>query len=76
MQTADISTMHSFCARLLRANFYVVKIPADFSVLDEREADLLKSKAMDELFSNMYEENEEWFLDLVDKHARKRKDKA
>ncbi len=76
VQTADISTMHSFCSRLLRSNFYLVGIPADFSVLDEREADLLKSKAMEELFSNMYEENEDWVLDLIDKHAKKRKDKS
>ena len=33
--TADISTMHSFCGRLIRTYFFAVGVSPDFNILDE-----------------------------------------
>ena len=36
--TADISTLHAFCARLIRAYFFVVGLSPDFNIVDEADA--------------------------------------
>ncbi|MCI9450097.1 MAG: UvrD-helicase domain-containing protein [Clostridiales bacterium] len=45
LDVADICTIHSFCFKLLRANFTSLGLAPDFSVADEAEAKLLKERA-------------------------------
>ena len=49
---ADISTIHSFCSKLIRSHFFVAGVDSDFSVISEDDADgtQLKNKALDEVF--------------------------
>lgn len=47
LQTADISTFHSFCSKLLKRNFYRLGIDPDFSVISEDEQMLLKSELLE-----------------------------
>ena len=65
--TADISTIHSFCAKLLRTHFYQADIDNAFRVINDEDAEgtALKSAVMDELFEEAYEEKEELFLHLL-----------
>lgn len=74
--TADISTIHSFCSKLLRANFYKAGIDNAFRVIggDDAEGTALKNEALDELFDEAYEEKDEAFLHLLSVYWRKKSD--
>lgn len=74
--TADISTIHSFCSRLLRANFYKAGVENSFRVIggDDAEGTALKNEALDELFDEAYEAKEEDFLHLLSVYWRKKSD--
>ncbi|MDE6558064.1 MAG: UvrD-helicase domain-containing protein [Clostridia bacterium] len=77
INTADISTIHSFCARLIRTHFYALKVDASFEVLaGGAEENALRSRVMDELFEKLYAERDEEFFTLLDRLRKKRSDKA
>jgi len=47
INTADISTIHSFCARLIRTYFYAVGVDSSFEVLAYgAEANALRARAL------------------------------
>ena len=52
----QISTVHAFCANLLREFAYELNIPADFRMLEETEAEALRRQLADDLLSERYEE--------------------
>ncbi len=72
--SASISTIHSFLSDLLKRFFYVIDIDANFEILDEKKAKKFSLLAIDELFSELYEEGNEEFLMLLTLYASKRKD--
>ena len=43
---AEIGTIHTFCGRVIRENFGLAGIPANFSVAEENTSDILMKKAM------------------------------
>jgi len=47
LQGADISTIHSFCKRLITEHFYKLDLDPTFSVIDGDEQGLLKSEVLD-----------------------------
>ena len=63
--TASISTFHGFCSSLLKNYFYAAELDPSFTVLDESESRTLKNRAMDGLFTDLYEAEDEEFLYLV-----------
>lgn len=63
--TASISTFHGFCSSLLKNYFYAAELDPSFTVLDENEAKNLKNRAIDGLFNDLYEEENDDFLYLV-----------
>ncbi len=75
---ADISTIHSFCAKLLRSHFYLAGIDSGFRVIggDDAEGTALKNAALDELLEEGYEEKEEKFSYLLSLYWRKKSDRA
>ena len=74
--SADVSTIHSFCAKLLRRNFYAAGVDNAFRVISGDDADgtLLKNEALDELLEEGYEEKEELFAHLLSVYWRKKSD--
>ncbi|MDP2858404.1 MAG: UvrD-helicase domain-containing protein [Bacillota bacterium] len=46
---ASISTLHSFCARILRRHFYVLDLDPAFRVMDEVEATLARGEVLERL---------------------------
>ncbi len=48
LQGADISTIHSFCKRLITENFHALSLDPAFRVIDADEAMLLKVEVLDE----------------------------
>ncbi len=73
---ADISTIHSFCARLLRTHFYAAGIDNAFRVIggDDAEGLALKNRAMDALLDEGYVEKDEDFAHLLSVYWRKKSD--
>ncbi len=76
LPTADVCTLHSFCGKLIRSYFFACGVSPDFKIIDQSEAMTLRNKAVEKAFKEFYEEGEEWFLTLVDRHAQGRSDTA
>lgn len=77
INSADISTIHSFCARLVRTYFYILNVDASFEVLaDGAEQSALRARAMDDLFDELYKSHDADLYTLLDKLRKKRSDNA
>ena len=63
---ANISTLHSFCQRIIRLNFSVLGLDPEFRMAGEEELRLIKQDAIDELFEEEYEVENEAFLRFTD----------
>lgn len=74
--TASISTIHKFCADLLRRYFYEIGLDPAFRVADETVADDIRGKAVDKTFRKLYDEGNEDFLYLVRIFRSMRSDSA
>lgn len=74
VQTSDISTIHSFCARLIRNYFYQAGVAPDFKIADGGEAAVILHQSLDKVMREFYESGEEWFYKLVDRHSVNRSD--
>lgn len=55
IDAAQISTIHSLCARLLRANPAEAKVDPQFDVLEEADAAILQDKAIDAVLTELAE---------------------
>lgn len=74
--TADISTLHAFCGKIIRNYFFVAGVSPDFKIIDQADANVLKKQAIEKTFKELYEKGENDFLTVVDRHASDRTDKA
>ncbi|MDD6214536.1 MAG: helicase-exonuclease AddAB subunit AddA [Firmicutes bacterium] len=72
--SADITTIDAFCLRLIRANFNLLGIDPNFSIADSSQTAILADEAMEELFSQLYDEGDEEFLNLLCLYASSRSD--
>lgn len=66
LSAAHISTVHSFCLDLVRANFQLLDIPSDFRLGSESEIKLLEEDIAQETIEQNYEDNDGRFSDLVE----------
>lgn len=58
LNRANITTIHSFCLKVIKNNFHLINIDPTFRVADETEIILLKQEALEEVFEDIYyEEN-------------------
>ncbi len=75
---ANISTIHAFCARLLRTYFYCAGIDGTFDIIsaDDAQAKEFKRRALDNLFEKYYTEENEHFLRLLACYRKKRSDNS
>ncbi|MFH1370324.1 MAG: helicase-exonuclease AddAB subunit AddA [Planctomycetota bacterium] len=53
---ADISTIHSFCKRLISEHFYKLDLDPTFAILDADEAKLLKAEALEKTIGWAWEQ--------------------
>lgn len=75
VQIADICTIHSFAARLIRENFLQLGLPQSLRVGGQEECDVLKDKALEQVFGALYEEEDADFLSLRDRYSGRTDDK-
>lgn len=73
---ASISTVHSFCIEVLRQNFQLVDIDPGFKIANESLINILKNKAIENIFEENYAAEDEGFLRLVDGFGGEKSDKG
>lgn len=72
---SNISTIHSFCNRLLTEYFYEVGLDPAFKILDDKESEILANRAIDRLFEDLYEKNDSNLNTLLPYFFKYRSDK-
>jgi ATP-dependent helicase/nuclease subunit A len=71
VEQAQVSTLHSFCARILRQHFHLLELDPGFGVMDGDEADLLRSEIARELFDQRYQQEPDGLFDrLIDYYGQ------
>lgn len=74
LNKASICTIDAFCLDVLRNNFYELDISPNFRIADNTEIELLKQEAIEELFEQKYEEENDDFLHLIKTYTSYRDD--
>lgn len=76
---AEISTVHSFCGRLIRTYFYLLSeenLSSDFRILTPQDAAGLSNKALSFVLERTFEENDALLRAVLDAHYRGKRKKA
>ncbi len=72
---AEISTVHAFCANLLRTYAHLLDISADFRVAEELESQTLQDKVLEQLLEQGYAQGAPDFLAMVEAFGYGRDDR-
>ena len=74
---AHISTIHSFCADMIRELGTAAGIRTDFRIIDDERAEAIKTTALNRVLEQRYSAPGNWpgFTDLSDKLCRSRDDR-
>ncbi len=75
LPTADICTIDSFCAKIVRENFSMADVGVDFSLLDEKDSVQLMNEALEVVINELYEEGDDAFNKLTAMFLNERDDK-
>lgn len=65
VESAYVSTIHSFCSRLIRENPFAAGVDPEFEVMDEMDRRMLLGELFDDLFSH----GDEHFLELAEHYG-------
>lgn len=76
LANANISTIDSFCQKLLSKYFYAINLDPAFKVLDETSSLYYKSKAFDKAIDKLLEEHAEEWNCLAEVYGAKRNDQV
>ena len=72
---ADIKTIHAFCLQTIKEYYHLINIDPAVRTADPAEVKLLQKEVLDELFEELYaEEENEWFLNLLETFTISTKD--
>ena len=74
LPTADICTIDSFCSKVVKENFHLASITADFKIIEENEHDVLKSDSVSEVLNELYENEDSSFRSLKEFFTNERND--
>ncbi|MFW6303712.1 MAG: UvrD-helicase domain-containing protein, partial [Candidatus Sumerlaeota bacterium] len=66
LDRAQISTIHSFCATLLRQHFHRLGLDPDFAVQTEERARLLQAEVIEQVFRDYLERGDWRFLEWLE----------
>ncbi|MDQ0255168.1 ATP-dependent helicase/nuclease subunit A [Evansella vedderi] len=77
LNRANISTLHSFCMKVVRQYYFDVQVDPNFRILDDTEGELIREEIIDDLFEEEYgKEDNQAFFDVVDRYSGDRSDDA
>ena len=74
LSRANITTMHSFCLDVIKNYFYTIDLDPSFRIADDTECTLMKNEIIEELFEELYEEDDDEFKVLVESYSGSRDD--
>ena len=76
LNKADITTMHSFCNRLIKKYFHLLDIDPSFRIGDENECKLIRREAVLEVIEDRYDEENmrDSFLLLAEGYTKNKSD--
>lgn len=63
---ADITTIDSFCLRLVKEHFSLLNLDSAFSIGDSGMMELLKNDVLEQMFEGKYQSGDEAFIRLTD----------
>lgn len=69
IHNANISTIDSFCGRVVKENFDKIDLDPNFRIADETEIEMLKSDIIDEMLEEYYQEGKEEFIHLATQYS-------
>ncbi len=69
MHKANISTFHAFAMEVIRRYFYLIDAEPNFRICDEGQKAILQGQAMDQLFTEEFENKRPEFLRFLDWYA-------
>ena len=75
LRRARISTVHSFCAQLMREYFSTLNIPPDFTISEDGFGESMRNRAMEKAMEQCYSEMPDRMKDLVANFGRSRSDR-
>ena len=80
MYRSYISTVHSFCNRVIKEFFYLTDLEPNFKICDSLKAEIMKMEAIEEVFEQGFEEDNfiegGSFREFLDCYSKERDDKA
>lgn len=74
LSRANITTMHSFCLDVIKNYFYTIDLDPSFRIADDTECTLMKNEIIEELFEELYENDDNNFKTLVESYSGSRDD--
>ncbi|MBQ8182513.1 MAG: helicase-exonuclease AddAB subunit AddA [Clostridia bacterium] len=75
LPTADICTIDSFCAKIVRENFSKADVGVDFKILDEKDIAEIMHECLETVINELYDENDESFRALTTMFLNERDDR-
>ena len=66
LEKAEVSTIHSFCSRVLKNHFHEIGLDPAFRVADSNETALLKSDVFQSMIEEEYQEARTSFIDFTE----------
>ncbi len=73
---ANISTFHAFALEVIRRYFYLTDIEPNFKIGDEGAVEIMKWDVLDELFRDLFEQDDAQFLDFLRAYASDRNEQS
>lgn len=74
LQSAQITTIHSFCLNVIRNYFHRIDLDPSFKIAEESEITLMKSDVISDLLERWYEEGREDFHEFIESYSYSKSD--
>lgn len=63
---AEISTLHSWCQRIIKSHFYAIDVDPNFEVIEQNDADIILNKCIEDTIDEFIEKGESAFTELYE----------
>ncbi|WP_084159144.1 helicase-exonuclease AddAB subunit AddA [Paenibacillus taiwanensis] len=76
LNRAAITTLHSFCLEVIQRYFQTIGLDPAFRVANATETEVIRQDVLQDLFEELYADEDEWFRKFVDWFSGERNDEA
>ena len=76
LNKADITTIDSFCGKIVRENFHVIDLEPDIKVADETEIGIISAEVLEDLLDDLYNSHDEDLLKIFEWYGNKNGDES